>query len=173
MACCGKNHSFNCSCGFGARAYDSDELYVLTPPNAQCRECNAWVYFRRSSNGGGTYFDSLQNWKRHSCTDRRWRYSPFNNQGQPKLRNKRTRRQQRGFLPVDVREIRENSGNTVIACTWMSVPTCFEITFLGSIPLDTTRNVSLWRREGSKAKILFFSSDTGQEIEASVAFQAV
>ena len=112
MACCGKNHSFNCSCGFGARAYDSDELYVLTPPNAQCRECNAWVYFRRSSNGGGTYFDSLQNWKRHSCTDRRWRYSPFNNQGQPKLRNKRTGVNSAVSLPVDVREIRENSGNT-------------------------------------------------------------
>ena len=128
-----------------ARAYDFlMRLYVLNfPPNAtMSRNATLGSILEEAQTVEVHIFDSLQNWKSHSL------YRPSDGdirhliiKGQPKTAQQTNKASTgAGGSPFCrcKRKLVRILENTVIACTWMSVPTCFEITFLGSIPLDTT-----------------------------------
>lgn len=79
MGCNAHNHRPGCDCGWGgvfyglglrdgANYWSKAESY--TNPNARCPRCSALVYFYRSPDGGGVYFDDLgPPWPKHPCMD--------------------------------------------------------------------------------------------------------
>jgi hypothetical protein len=83
--CNARNHSVNCSCGFGGPghlgrwsanvlasplSFKTRNNYVeYVHPNAECPVCGASVFFYQSPNGGRVYFDELgPPWPKHPCT---------------------------------------------------------------------------------------------------------
>jgi hypothetical protein len=95
MACNGRNHRSNCTCGFrggrhgasrqakpaglaGSRArlsvgnWSSSRLQRrhFGVPNAKCFKCGQPVYFYRDRRGGSAYFNKMEHpWPKHPCTD--------------------------------------------------------------------------------------------------------
>lgn len=155
MACLGKNHAFNCSCGFGKRGIREDlteeesqpSLTNLGNARSRCPRCGARVFYRRGPIGGGTYFDQIgSRWARHPCTDRRYKYSAFNREGQPKLRNRKTDLQKRGFKPIVVTESQALSDNTILKGSWLDKPSRFSLVMPGSYSIDINQVVLMMRR---------------------------
>jgi hypothetical protein len=99
-----------------------------------------------ASGGGGTLFDRTHpSLKRHFCTDSRYKHYVFNKDGRPKLRNRRTEREKRGFKPISVTEVIEGSERTILKGFWMDNPAFFSLSIRGSYSIDITRPASMKR----------------------------
>ena len=80
--CNAYNHATGCECGFGGETYYpkhtvGDEIQFLhfgydsfVNPRSKCPVCREPVFFYRSPNGGGVYFDALGHpWPKQPCTE--------------------------------------------------------------------------------------------------------
>lgn len=79
MSCNAFGHPPDCNCGWGGEFHGSTKdgysnehwqrIESYTNPNAKCPACGQMVYFYRSREGGGVYFDELgPPWPKHECT---------------------------------------------------------------------------------------------------------
>lgn len=177
MACLGKNHSFNCSCGFGRKAIredltedeDQSSLTNLGSARSRCPRCGARVFYRRGPIGGGTYFDQIgRGWARHPCTDRRYKYSAFNRDGRPKLRNRKTDLQRRGFKPIVVAELLKLVDRTILKGSWFDTPSRFSLAVRGSYTIDINQVIMMMRRPDGAVILNCFlvGHDSSRELQA-------
>lgn len=119
MSCKGKNHGPNCGCPIGnpikgrfPTSISGQKEYYSRP--ATCRKCGqvtAWV----ASSGRGYLSDGASSgFKRHHCIDPKYNYSPFNKKGQPKLRNRKTKFERDGYIPLIVRSVEISVAGTIV-----------------------------------------------------------
>lgn len=148
MACLGKNHPFNCSCGFGTKGVrpilevEEHPSFANISAGSHCGKCGALVYFRRAPSGGGTFFDQLGgNWPVHRCNDRKYKYTPFNRHNRPKLRNRKSDLQRRGFIPIIIADIASHQDRLVLRGSWLSTPSQFYLTVADDLLIDTKRSI--------------------------------
>lgn len=167
MACLGRNHSFNFSCGFGEKGIRSSsemedqQSIANSSARSRCRKCGALVFFRRAPSGGGTFFDELGGtWPRHPCTDWKYKYTPFNRHNRPKLRGRKSNLQQRGFIPIIVADIVSHLDRLILRGTWLSTPSRFFLTIPDVFSIDTTRAVLMKKaRDGTVILTCFAIGD--------------
>jgi hypothetical protein len=96
-------------------------------------------------NGGGTYFEAdVFPLKRHPCTDGSKRYSPFNRQGTPKLRNRRTDLDRGGWLPFFIKKIEHFTFGTIIHGAALDFPSDLHFGFADLVEPDR-RLLSIFR----------------------------
>lgn len=106
-----------------------------------CPDCQGEVYFIKHA-GGGTYFNRLgRPWPKHACTNRPRPYSPFNRSGRPKLRNRRSPFEKKGWLPLSIQSIQSASDKTIIRGASFSVPTNVRFQIPVKLQIDRTRVV--------------------------------
>ncbi len=175
MTCFGRNHSFNCSCGFGAKgdssASQSEDLpsFAGSGAGSHCNKCGAIVFFRRVPSGGGTFFDRLGgNWPRHLCSDQRYKYTPFNRHNRPKLRNRKSDLQRRGFLPIVIVNLVCHSGRSVLTGTWLNTPSRFSLTISDLVSIDAEKPASLKAGINGQAVLSFFAVEAERSSELIV-----
>ena len=161
MRCLGKNHSFNCNCGFGSKSESSraGEFFsaiATVPKNSNCPRCGASVFYRPGPIGGGTYFDRIgEGWHRHPCTDSRYRYSPWNRKNIPKLRNRLSRDQRRGYCAIVLNGVFASSETTIIRGSWLENPSTFEITMNGSHDIDARKSIFIRKKSKQRVSVDF------------------
>ncbi|CDX13789.1 conserved hypothetical protein [Mesorhizobium sp. ORS 3359] len=153
MACNGRNHLPSCTCDFRGgqrrrfgtaswRGWTARSIRSYSEPWSTCPVCRASVYFIPGPHGGGTFFDCLgPPWKRHPCTDGRLRYSPFGRTGKPKLTTRKTKLQERGFLPLVVRRFEELPNGFILHGVVWDTPTVLHLGTTKNLDLDVARPV--------------------------------
>ena len=163
--CNGRNHPPGCQCEFrGGHAGTRPPVWrgwrasavrrYISGPNAVCPECHATVYFVPGPHGGGTYFDCFgPPWTKHPCTDSRRVYSPFNNRGMPKLRNRRSEFERDGWTPLFVRNVEALAVGTIIHGVAMNNPAVLHFGFLEYLSPDTRRPIFFRTRDGREPRI--------------------
>lgn len=179
MTCLGHNHRWNCDCGFGETgsgdirsAAERAELFKseeVAEPDRTCRKCGAPTYFRAGGRGG-ILFDrvGVGRWLRHACNDQRLRYAPFNLAGRPKLRNRRTRLDQRGFLPIAIEGVEALDEGNILRCRWLSEPPAFSLRSDALLGLEPATPLSLRWRGGEVATLSYVQG--GEICEAKVVW---
>lgn len=178
--CNGHNHPAGCQCefrgghqgsrppvwrGWRARAVSR----YISGPNATCPECHAPCYFIPVGRGGGAYFDCFgPPWTKHPCTDRRKVYSPFNDKGVPKLRNRRSEFERDGWTPLFVRHIEALAVGTIIHGVAFNNPAVLHFGFIEAIALDAKRPTFFRAGEGEETQVElnFFSCNSAEPISA-------
>jgi hypothetical protein len=175
VTCAGWNHPFNCDCGFGERsaALSSTEsvAYQSTPlRKSRCRKCGASVYYI-ASGGGGTLFDSVgPSWIRHPCTDQRFRYSPFNRLGKPKLRDRTSALKRRKFQPISVERVVCRDDLKEIYASWLANPSSFRFECDLTSRIDMRKPIFMRiERKGRAAKLNYVEEGSGRDVEVKVA----
>ena len=179
MACNGKNHPPDCQCNFRGghpnshtpnwRGWTKSTAARFTDsPNAVCPDCGAWVWYVPCPNGGRFYSDTPgPPWKKHPCTSHPAPYSPFNSKRRPRLRNRRSKFEKGGWLPVFIKKIEELPGGTIIVGVALDNPTKLYFGISEEIVPDKERPIYFQRtkREKKNIKINFFPINGDEPLE--------
>ena len=173
-SCNGRNHSPGCQCAFrGGHPSSRPPVWrgwrptsvgrYFAGPNAICPECHAPTYYVPGPRGGGAYFDCFgPPWTKHPCTDSRQAYSPFNAEGRPKLRNRRSEFECNGWTPLFVRNIELLAVGTIVHGVALNDPTVLHFGFLELVNPDSTRPIFFRTCDGRepRTELNFFPNGT-------------
>lgn len=151
MACNGNNHPPDCQCNFRGGHPNSESprwqnwssvsaRSFSRKPNATCRKCGKRIWYIPGPKGGGFYAEECQPpWRRHPCMDPSLQYSPFNAKGRPKLRNRLSEFEHRGWLPFIVRKIEQLPRGTLIKGVALDSKTFHYLGSVETIQIDNHR----------------------------------
>jgi hypothetical protein len=172
MACNGFNHSDDCQCGFrGGHAHAKrwkrwsprEARHWASGPNAYCPKCHAPVFFVPFGGGRGTYFDTIvPTWKRHPCTDARRNYSPYNKQGVPKLRNRRSEFEKNGWTPFFIRNVETLAKGMIVHGVAFDSPTVLHFGFCESFGMERTLPIYFRMHAQGRVEVNFFTNVAGE-----------
>ena len=152
MTCNGNNHRPDCTCNFRGghpgttvphgHSFGWSQRNIsrcVKGPNAKCPKCGAAVYYLSFSKGGGAYFDTFgPPWKRHRCMKWVRPYSPYNTKGQPKLRNKRSKYERDGWIPLIIKRVETLGVGTIIHGVAFDNPTILYLGTRERLTIDRT-----------------------------------
>lgn len=175
MACNGKNHRKDCQCQFRGGHFNSSpprwrpwnrrsSRTFFSNRYSACPECTKPVRYIAFPNGGGNYFEpDVFPLKKHPCTNVAKRYSPYNRRGNPKLRNRLTDFDRKGWLPFFIRRVEQIVIGTIVHGSAMDVPADLHFGFSEQISPDHAI-VSLFRvRPGYEPRVEFNYFPQGQQ----------
>lgn len=147
MACNGNNHPPDCTCNFGGGNRQIGRRYKQTTwsPNtvhtfqngrdAFCPECGKLVFFHNFKDGRGNYFDGCGG-RKHHCTNKPPKYSPYNRQGKTKLRCWPTELEEAGWLPFFTQRFEYLVSGVIIIGHVLDNPTVISLGTLEDISFE-------------------------------------
>lgn len=171
MACNGRNHPSDCQCSFRGghprSRQPSRSAWSLTHfrrhfsrPNTLCKVCGRPIYYVPGPKGGGAYYNEMgPPWKKHRCMKWRKPYSPFNEKGQPKLRNRRSTFERHGWIPLFIRKVEAVMHGTIVDAVAFDDPTVLHFGVLSEINPNRKRPIYFRRRAADLVEINFFPAD--------------